>query len=1182
MGFFTNMFSIINTLNSLFRNPIILIITIPTIFVVFWFREGNILGTGESGLPFYDFNIQYNINKNAWAYYALGHPINIGSAASPTYWFIAQLQNIGIRGFILQASFFWFVLVSSGISIYFLTKILFPNLTYRFLILAVFFYWFNPLSMVNVWNRFLNNFFSFYTLLPITLLFFLKGLETKRYYYSFLIGLVSALLAYALTSVAFNLLLWLVLFYTAIFYLFIQKKIKDRFFTLSFLLLSLIFWCLTNAWWISQTFSYVFSGSFSAVQQTSFSPWNNQQIFSELSRRLGNLTYILKLQHASFFSMTSNIQWVSLYIFPPIAYFSFILPLIIFVPLAVARKTSSVLFLSGLMILGVFLAKGNNPPFGELLNFTFLKIGFLQTLRNAFEKFGFILSLAGAPLFSFGIYILVERMRKWQRYIYATSLFWLIVIFGFPFWTGLVFTGGDFPANIPQKGYQVKVPDYYKEASSWLSSQSGNFRLLTFPIDGEGITYNWERGYTGVELSNQLLPATSVSFQTNIPFYEDITGELEKSLMTKGDFTKITDILNAKYIMFRNDIDWSIRGMRDPHNIFKKLKENKQFNIVKNFGALTFWENPNFVDKKIYLVNNAISVSPQANVSDVQFLTNNTALLGDNVQLKGTMISQQILHPLVRFSLASNLNQISRTEQDIFPHIKYSPGDKIYRAVLYKEQLELSTIPSVSAKIDYGIKLLGKRLVEARSEADLDNDKNVLIAIIGYENLLKILRSSFSEYSYIKLDFDKQLLKQEDFYSIFNEHKKILASLIDRFSTNRSVVEKLRNTQKLLDSTLINMKIQPTFGFKEGSGLPIKNRVAYKFDVKSPGEYELLWGNRLIDTYYQQVVTPGQKENTGSSALLQIDDQLVTTKVSYNKSEAKSFGKIYFDPGIHEISLNADIGVNLVGAPSEINLKVQHGIAQEIFPIKNYDPFASYTISFDYFIKTGSGVEVSVLANNANVDLGKVNPDFLKVLGLDNYDFGEKHFSTGFRLNKGADSANLVFTVKPWNDCESIFFTKGKDRCKDESFRYPYDRTTEVIIKNISVTRNFVDEPILIKSNQLSSIAHPALEFKKMDNTKYIVRVIDVKRPYILILSELFDPGWKIFTSEGADLKSKHFLVNAYANGWEIDKQGSYELVIKFRPQDLLGPATKLSLFASVLSILIIVWGVRKKYVNDN
>jgi len=58
-------------------NPYVLIIIVALILVSIWFKDGNIMGTGESGLPFYDFNLQYDLVKTSWFRYALGGSANV-------------------------------------------------------------------------------------------------------------------------------------------------------------------------------------------------------------------------------------------------------------------------------------------------------------------------------------------------------------------------------------------------------------------------------------------------------------------------------------------------------------------------------------------------------------------------------------------------------------------------------------------------------------------------------------------------------------------------------------------------------------------------------------------------------------------------------------------------------------------------------------------------------------------------------------------------------------------------------------------------------------------------------------------------------------------------------------------------------------------------------------------------
>ncbi len=138
-------------------------------------------------------------------------------------------------------------------------------------------------------------------------------------------------------------------------------------------------------------------------------------------------------------------------------------------------------------------------------------------------------------------------------------------------------------------------------------------------------------------------------------------------------------------------------------------------------------------------------------------------------------------------------------------------------------------------------------------------------------------------------------------------------------------------------------------------------------------------------------------------------------------------------------------------------------------------------------------------------------------------------------------------------------------------------------------------EPI---TNRLSASTQrePEITFKKINPTKYYVRVQGAKRPFWLVFSESFHKQWKIYKVQGSKFKvqslfdniiadypkfgvkeakhrqrftpsdirylfrradiKKHYLVNGYANGWYVDpkKLGSGEdftLVLYFWPQSL-------------------------------
>ncbi len=77
----------------------------------------------------------------------------------------------------------------------------------------------------------------------------------------------------------------------------------------------------------------------------------------------------------------------------------------------------------------------------------------------------------------------------------------------------------------------------------------------------------------------------------------------------------------------------------------------------------------------------------------------------------------------------------------------------------------------------------------------------------------------------------------------------------------------------------------------------------------------------------------------------------------------------------------------------------------------------------------------------------------------------------------------------------------------------------------------------------------PQIEFKRLDNTYYKVKVTDSRGPFLLVFSENYHPRWQAKIDGKTLGKAQHFQVNNYANGWLIDNKGNFEISIEFLTQ---------------------------------
>ncbi|MCJ7653339.1 MAG: YfhO family protein, partial [Actinobacteria bacterium] len=79
--------------------------------------------------------------------------------------------------------------------------------------------------------------------------------------------------------------------------------------------------------------------------------------------------------------------------------------------------------------------------------------------------------------------------------------------------------------------------------------------------------------------------------------------------------------------------------------------------------------------------------------------------------------------------------------------------------------------------------------------------------------------------------------------------------------------------------------------------------------------------------------------------------------------------------------------------------------------------------------------------------------------------------------------------------------------------------------------------------------------------TGYRVKVIDAKRPFMLVFSEQYAPDWELFID---GKKIKPVPVDTLLNGYPLKKKGTYEVSIRYRPQKWVN----IGLVPSILTLI--------------
>jgi hypothetical protein len=130
----------------------------------------------------------------------------------------------------------------------------------------------------------------------------------------------------------------------------------------------------------------------------------------------------------------------------------------------------------------------------------------------------------------------------------------------------------------------------------------------------------------------------------------------------------------------------------------------------------------------------------------------------------------------------------------------------------------------------------------------------------------------------------------------------------------------------------------------------------------------------------------------------------------------------------------------------------------------------------------------------------------------------------------------------------------------------------------------------------------PAIAFRQINPTRYLVHVDNATAPFFLVFSEAYHAGWRAYLQDRRDGNdatwyeqsallswlldgsrrteiSEHALVNGYANSWYVDRTGSYNIVLEFSPQRLYEAGVFVSISTPIVCFLVlgIVWLKRRE-----
>lgn len=178
--------------------------------------------------------------------------------------------------------------------------------------------------------------------------------------------------------------------------------------------------------------------------------------------------------------------------------------------------------------------------------------------------------------------------------------------------------------------------------------------------------------------------------------------------------------------------------------------------------------------------------------------------------------------------------------------------------------------------------------------------------------------------------------------------------------------------------------------------------------------------------------------------------------------------------------------------------------------------------------------------------------------------------------NLGPRIHNYTYTPYRWAKARSLFIC-GTSSVPD--------------ISGFTI-KDTLDPRVVIVPQKVISVEKPtitsSLTIKKINPTKYHITIQASEKPFILVFNDRFHSLWKLYDAQEYSLwfsspvfNNSHFRVNGFANGWILDKNNGYDLVLEYSPQQKVEQGklvTTITLVVVVSYFCYWVWKQKKKY----
>ncbi len=364
-----------------------------------------------------------------------------------------------------------------------------------------------------------------------------------------------------------------------------------------YVFVSATFTVAANVWWIVPLFRNLAFHTNVAARSVE-SPYTDDAYssYGEVFRLMGNPALYGGWQGQPYYpdgpAFASN-PWVIVA--------TYALPLLgaVGIGLMLFRRVPYARVLAGLLVVGLVLAAGIQPPTGQAYLWLYNHMPGAIAFRASYRWVAVL-----AFVYALGIAYTCEAIR---RPYFRDAAVWVAIVAilaqGWPLFTGAV--------QPLQRLYTI--PTYWTTFAHWTNAQSGSFRIAYLPGQFYSI-YTW--GEPLGEPATVLIHHPSIVEQPG-PCASTADGsllcnELLNELVSGGpqdNVASLLAILDVRYVVERRDVDVNYYGEPSPTQVAGGLAQFAFLRKVATFGALDVYANSLWAESNVRVSGQAQSIA---------------------------------------------------------------------------------------------------------------------------------------------------------------------------------------------------------------------------------------------------------------------------------------------------------------------------------------------------------------------------------------------------------------------------------------------------------------------------------------------------------------------------------------------------------------------------------------------